>query len=197
MLSDNAIQPTWQLCGQQDFNVSISVRKNDDSSSSSSRALSYFPALTARRIASSSSRVQVPEIPLITAARQVFSSVDVVLGTPLADLSKDEKVLIEVESAECFALSKEYVMAWIELQVQDGRNLTEIKVTTIDGRGFPTDVQLDCHELESTIAQLRLDDPAFTQNRLNFIRDFQYFDSDRGARERLESTEDEFHLEEP
>ena len=161
MLSDNAIQPTWQLCGQQDFNVSISVRKNDDSSSSSSRALSYFPALTARRIASSSSRVQVPEIPLITAARQVFSSVDVVLGTPLADLSKDEKVLIEVESAECFALSKEYVMgrfiilfsllslttytAWIELQVQDGRNLTEIKVTTIDGRGFPTDVQLDCH----------------------------------------------------
>ena len=109
ILSDKAIQATWQLYCQNDSSVVISVRKISDPSPNSSRAPSYSTALAARRAASSGSSLRVPEIPLITAARSVSSGIDVVLRTPLADLPEDEKVVIEVESGESFALSKEYV----------------------------------------------------------------------------------------
>lgn len=123
-----------------------------------------------------------------------------------------------------FSLSLTIFTAWIDSQIQDGRSLTEIKVTTIDDRGFPTNVQLDRHvwqrslirgpwkqefvslwdqytrytdERESTIARLRLENPAFTQNCLNFIRDLQYFDSEKAARDRLENTAHQFYIGEP
>lgn len=53
------------------------------------------------------------------------------------------------------------------------------------------------NERESTIAELRADNPAFTQNCINFIRDLQYFDSERGARARLENTAHQFYIGEP
>ena len=240
ILSDKAIQATWQLYCRQDSSVVVSVRKTDDPSPNSSRAPSYSIALAARRAASSGSSVQVPEIPLIAAAHQVSSGMDVVLRTPLADLPEDEKVVIEVDSGESFAFSREYVTcrflvpacfqsltsytAWVNSQAQDGKDLTEIKVTTIDNCGFPTDVQLNryvwqrslirgpwkqdflslwdqyvrlTNEREATIAQLCLNNPAFTQNCINFIRDLQYFDSEKSARDRLESTVHQFYIGKP
>lgn len=66
ILSDKAIQATWQLYCRQDSSVVVSVRKTDDPSPNSSRAPSYSIALAARRAASSGSSVQVPEIPHTT-----------------------------------------------------------------------------------------------------------------------------------
>lgn len=109
MLSDKAIQATWQLYCQQDSSVVISVRKINDPSPNSSRAPSYSMALAARRAASAGSSIRVPEIPLMAAARQVSSGMDVVLGTPLASLPENEKVVIETESGTLFTLSKDYV----------------------------------------------------------------------------------------
>jgi hypothetical protein len=74
VLTDKAVHGTWQLYCQQDPVVTISVRKNDDPSPSTSRTPSYSMALIQRR--SASGQLSVPDIPIHTPPRQVSSGLD-------------------------------------------------------------------------------------------------------------------------
>ncbi len=108
MLKSEAIQATWQLYCKQDSVITITVRKIDDPSPSSSRAPSYSQALSQRR--SASGTLTVPDIPIHTPPRNVSSGHDPSTLDPIADLPEDEKVIISSIEGEAQAVSKEYML---------------------------------------------------------------------------------------
>ena len=108
VLNDEAIHGTWQLYCVKDKVVTITVRKINDPSPSTSRAPSYSQALHQRRIASGG--LPVPEIPLHAPPQRISSTQDPVLMMPIGDLPEEDKVIIVTDNGTAQAFSKDYII---------------------------------------------------------------------------------------
>ncbi|KAL8963938.1 MAG: hypothetical protein Q9183_004831 [Haloplaca sp. 2 TL-2023] len=128
-----------------------------------------------------------------------------------------------IEDGTLGTFSREYSTCWIDSQLQDGKQLTDIEIQSLDNGALMTpklarDVwerslicgpwradfaplcqkhALALHDRESALATLVRTIPKFTQSCQNFVYDLQNLTADKRWRGRLDETGHEFSLGPP
>ncbi|KAL8648840.1 MAG: hypothetical protein Q9210_004755, partial [Variospora velana] len=206
---------------QDDHVVTIIVRDVKDPSPNSSRAPSYSLSFRERRTASGP--YTVPDLPILNPVRHTSGGINLGSLESLDELPENEKVTLSLADGTLRTFSREYLACWIDSQLRDGKQLTDIGVQSFD-HGVMVMTKLDrdvwerslirgpwkadfaplwqkhtlaLHERESTLASLVRTVPNFTQSCQNFIYHLRNFTADKGSRGRLDTTGHEFFLGPP
>ncbi|OAQ61981.1 hypothetical protein VFPPC_07321 [Pochonia chlamydosporia 170] len=221
MLNDESIIATYNLYCTKDNVVTVIVRKATEPSPNSSRTPSHANSRSSRRSLSASHGISVPEVLIQPKIRHRSESTDM----ETMEKIEDERNMVSMVSNEnVMTFTKDYLLGWIESQLTDLKNPTEVTVHSIGPSGISQPVQLTADiwqrnllrgpwkepfiriwddfiraesKKEEMLSEIMTNNPRFHQGCLEFIYDLRNYGNNKGSRARLEGNGHKFYIGAP